>query len=97
MSYVVVVHGVGRRFSGLTNPRLLDPQHLWRPLKGKCCSIESARKLADEQPHHAAVRVFPSMEEVYDNLKPPFLPIGWFPATATSEEVEKMLVEGMKS
>lgn len=85
--YEVHTHQYGRRLITRDGPcqGLLEwPQHQWMKITPRPIGLERARRLADEQPHHAAVCAWQQSGVVYDNGKTPTVPTGWWPADATN-------------
>lgn len=89
MMYEVAIHHYGRRLITRDGPAqgLLEwPDHRWSRITPRPIGIERAKKLADEQTTHATVQIWMTADKVYDNGKPPEVPMGWWPPDAQSHQ-----------
>ena len=71
---------------GVNNPceGLLVRKVVWHKITRRPLGLARAKRLADEQPHHAVVCEWGSARVFYDNGKPARLPEGWWPEDAYS-------------
>ena len=87
--YEVSIHEYGRRLITRDGPAqgLLEwPQHDWKRITSRPIGLVRAKALADAQDCHAGVNIWMTADKVYDNGKPPRIPVGWYPADAQTAQ-----------